>query len=173
MQSGNMRQSQQLRYLVPAMLFLAFLPVPALANIPMFWIIPLAKLEYWWTVLLAIVIEAVAIRWIFDFTWNRSAVAAMVVNFATFLLGFILYPAAGGILYPLVEPLVTRPTGGGELIGHRATLVLLLIVALLDSAVELALLRSLYKAVIVLQKALLFLLANLFTASIFFALLAR
>lgn len=165
---AHMKRSKKFGFLAPPMLLLTLAPVSALADIPMFLALPITKLTFWWTVLLAIAIEAAAIRWIFQFTWKRSTVASLTVNLATFLLGLVLYPEIGMSLYPVLEPLVTRLTGGGVFVELGVTLA---ISTLLDTAVELGLLRAVFDAGIVLRSALLFLLANVLTASIFFILI--
>jgi hypothetical protein len=137
----------------------------ALANMPMFFMIAFTKVSYWWTILLAIAIEAAAIHWIFKLPWIRAAIASVAVNVATLALGIVLYPFVGSMLYPSLAPAVTDLTGGGWFAELAATL---LGTSVIDAVVELAILMLVFKALMAWSRAALFFVANVATAGILF-----
>ena len=158
-------------YIILGLILLAFTP-PVNADMPMVLLIAFVKVEYWWVVPLAILIEMVAIRWIFEFSWwIGAAFVSLVVNLATFFLGFFLYPFIGSILYPALSPTIislTSRSGYLEL-GYVELLATLVGTSIVDTLVELVPLRFIFKAKIQFWRASLFLLANLLTTGILFA----
>jgi hypothetical protein len=160
---------QRLFYRLAAVCLLLISAAPAFANVPMAFVIPLTKYAYLWAVPIAMVIEAVAIRWIFKFTWQRSAIASVAVNVATLLLGIVIYLPVAMLLYPNLAPAIIELTGGGEDVERAATL---LGMSIIDTTLEIALLALIFKAKMMWSRAVLFLVANVATAGILFGILS-
>ena len=101
--------------ILSALVMVMALATPAMANMPMFYVIAFTKMARWpWlTIPLTLLIEAIAVRWIFQLNWKRAAIASVGVNLASGLLGFVLYPIVGMVLYHILAPTVIELTGGG------------------------------------------------------------
>lgn len=152
-----------------ALMLLLALPVPAAADMPMFPIFAAMRFSVWWTIPVALAIEAVALRLIFGLTWGRAGWMSVVINAATLALGFVLYPVAGVIAYPVLSRLVLAAVGGSPAIEFTATLVG---AALIDTGVELLLLKWPFRLAVTWRRGLLFLLANLLSAGVLLAAVA-
>jgi hypothetical protein len=149
-----------------AVLLLLMLATPALADIPMFFVIAFAKVTHWWTLPLILAIEAAALHWIFEFAWKRAVIASIIVNLVTGLLGIVVYPAVGMSLYPGLAPVVIDMTGGGTRVELGATLMG---TAVIDTLIELLLLGIIFKVDLHIKKSSQFLFVNILTAGILFA----
>lgn len=150
---------------------LALLPTLALANIPIFFVFAGVRVTLWWTILLAIAVEAVALRYFFSLTWRQAAWAAVLVNIGTALLGFVVYPIVGTLSYPLLAPVVTQTFGTGEVVEIAAYCIA---AAVIDTPIELALLAGLstaagYGIKVGWKAAAVFFVANLISAAVLFA----
>ncbi|ARE39610.1 hypothetical protein RGUI_1469 [Rhodovulum sp. P5] len=140
------------------------------ADIPMAPLIGWARLQHAWVILLAIGIEAAAIKWLFALGWRRAAVLSVVVNAVTAALGLVVYPVLGMGLYPLIAPLVLGVTYGSPAVEAGVALAF---VTLVDTAVELALLRVAFGLAAGWGRSFGFLLANALSAALLLAVLAQ
>ncbi len=73
---------------------------PALANMVWPALFLEVRLFSWWAISLGLLIEFLAIRWIFKIRWSKAVVADVAANFGSALLGIPLIPMAG-ILWEL------------------------------------------------------------------------
>ncbi|WP_135506873.1 hypothetical protein [Roseovarius aestuariivivens] len=166
-----MKRFADLQPLVLAVFLLSLIPAVALANVPIFFVFATVRVTLWWTVLVAIAIEAVVLWAVFDMPARRAGLAAILVNIGTAALGFVIYPAAGLAVYPLLAPVVSEVFGAGDIVEIAAYCVA---AAVIDTPVELALLAGLSRAAgyglrFGWQRAGAFFLANLLSAAVLFA----
>lgn len=151
----------KVRLSIFAILLLMMLTAPAFADMPMFWVFTVTKASYSLFILpIALLIEWVAIHWIFRLTWKRSAVASVVVNLVTFLFGGLLYVGVGMFLFPKI---VGAPPS------YKAFIANVAVSTIFDTAIELALLALVFKARLSFLKSSLFLITNAVTAALLFA----
>ena len=155
-----------------AMTALLVTTLPAMADVPMFFVLFELKVVFWWLIPFCIAIEAAALRWIFGLEWERAFRLSTIVNLVTLVLGSLLYvPIVYGIL-PAIAPLLELLGGAGM---SEFTLGLGLIVltpTIFDTIVEMLVLRFAFKLPIGPKAVGLFLLANLLTSSILVGALA-
>ncbi|SLN63679.1 hypothetical protein PEL8287_03482 [Roseovarius litorisediminis] len=150
---------------------LAVLPTALLANVPIFFVFAGVRVLLWWTIILAILIEAIVLWWIFDTSLRRALWAAFLINIGTTVLGFFIYPMVGTLSYPVLAPIITDVFGTGQLVELSAYCIA---AAVVDTPVELLLLAILsamagYGFKITWKTGLIFFLANLVSAGILIA----
>lgn len=147
------------------------LPTAVFANMPIFFVFAGVRITLWWTVLLAVAIEALALRYVFALTWRRALWAAFLINVGTALLGFFVYPFVGMLSFPVLAPIVTEAFGTGQAVEIAAYC---LAAAIIDTPIELALLALIsatagYRLKIGPKAVAVFFIANLVSASVLFA----
>ncbi|WP_212537429.1 hypothetical protein [Thetidibacter halocola] len=145
-------------------------PSRALADVPIFFVFAWVRVALWWTILLAIGIEALALHLLFALTWRRALWAAVLVNVGTAALGFIAYPLVGTLSYPALAPLVMQTFGTGQIVEIAAYCIA---AAIIDTPIELGLLALLSRAAgygvrIGGKAAAVFFVANLLSAAVLF-----
>ncbi len=140
----------------------ALLPGVALANVPMFLVIAFTRITFWWTIPVAIALEAVAIALIFGVRWKQAAVLSTAVNGLSAAAGFFVYPLVGMSLYPALYPAVTSIFGFGLIVEAAATFLAL---AVVDTAIELVALGFFLRRAS-LREGVQFLAVNVVTAAI-------
>lgn len=101
---------------------------------------------------------------------GRAAVLSLVVNLVTGALGALLYPFIGMALYPFIAPLVLGLSYGGAAVETGAALVL---VTLVNTGVELAVLVFVFGLGTTRLRTLGFLGANAASAALLYAVLAQ
>ncbi len=149
----------------PPILFVSILlglglPMLAYANIPMSLLIPFTKYVHWLLIPLIILIEALAIRWIFSFTWKRALFASIVVNIVSALLGVILYPLATGYLFFYPDKTST--------IGFLDFSKLVILIGIVDTMIELLVLKYAFKIYVGGKYGAYFLITNLLTTALIY-----
>ncbi|MBN2906372.1 MAG: hypothetical protein JXJ18_06680 [Rhodobacteraceae bacterium] len=140
-------------------------PSVAAADVPMAPFIGWGRIGHAWVVLLAIGIEAAALKWLFAVSWRRATVLSLVVNLVTAALGVVVYPFIGLALYPMFAPLVMELSHGGFLVEAGVALA---IVALVDWGIELGVLALVFGLDIRRARAAGFLVANVLSAALLF-----
>lgn len=120
--------------LVAVLGFCALAGAPAQANMPMLPFFAFVRLGMWWVLLLALVIETVALRYLFSMAWLRAAKVAVAVNAASMACGIVLYPLAGALGYALLEDMIVDLFGATDVVEMSA---LWLGAAVVDTFVEL------------------------------------
>ncbi len=140
----------------------ALSPGAAVANVPMFLVIAFTRITFWWTIPVAIALEAVAIALIFGVRWKQAAVLSTAVNGISAAAGFFVYPLVGMSLYPALYPAVTSIFGFGLIVEAAATFMAL---AVVDTAIELVALGVFLRRA-GLREGALFLAVNVVTAGI-------
>ena len=141
----------------------------AQANVPMLPFFVFVKIGMWWVVLIALVIETVAIRFLFSREWREAARIAVVVNTASLCFGFVLYPLAGLLGYALLEDMIVDMFGASDVVEISA---LWLGSSVVDAIVELLALRAMYAIRANPLQTLAFFLANLASAGILVVVMA-
>ena len=146
------------------------LPTAVLADVPILFVFAGVRVVFWWTILVAIAVEAVALWRFFGLSLRRAVVAAVVVNIGTALMGFVVYPLVGMMSYPVLAPLVTNVFGTGRIVEVAAYCIA---AAVVDTPIELGLLVLLsavagYGVKIGRKAAAVFFLANLISAAVLF-----
>lgn len=97
-------------------------PAPAFADVPMFLVLALTRVTYWWTIPFVLIIEAVALRYIFRIDdWTEALWLSVKVNAISALAGVFVYPMVGMALYPALYPVVTETFGFGPYVEASAT----------------------------------------------------
>ncbi len=142
------------------------LPQPAMANIPMWPFLGLVHLSFWWFLPMDVVIEAVAIRLLFDVPWKRSVWLSLAINAATFALGFVLYPPSGFVLYQIFAPVIASVFGVNRLVEGTA---IAFGAGLIDATIELFLLKRAFSMRLNWHRVGGLLFANFLTAAILVA----
>ncbi|WP_397542721.1 hypothetical protein [Roseovarius salis] len=104
-----------------------------------------------------------ALRVLFGLEWPRAARLAIFVNLISMFGGIVIYPVAGLVLYPLLEPLVVMVFGRGDMVEFSSYA---LGVGVVDTGVELVALASFFGVAVRWRSGLGFLLANLLTAAL-------
>lgn len=136
---------------------------PAAANVPMAPFFAFVKLGFWWVILLALLIETVALRYLFRMPWVPAAVAAVSINVISLICGLALYPLAAVFGYALLEDMIVDLFGAGDLVEISA---LWIGAACVDTGVELLALRLIFAKRRTFARVSGFLLANLASAGI-------
>lgn len=149
---------------------LCVIAAPAMANVPMLPFFAFVRMSMWWVILLALVIETVALRLLFALDWQRAARLALFVNAISLACGVVLYPLAGALGYALLEDWIVAVFGATDRIELSA---LVIGAAFVDTAVELVALRWVWSIRANWWRGLGFLLANLLSAGILVAVMAR
>ncbi len=129
----------------------------ARADIPMFLVISMLKFNAFPILVIVILIEAIALQRIYAFGAKVSVMTSILANGFSLILGIILYPVLGGLLYPFVAPLVLATIGGSAAIELIVTLIG---VSIVDTVIELPFIARLRKVRITLRAAAVFLAAN-------------
>lgn len=134
-------------------LFAATLPTGALADIPMVFLYGYGRYVYIPIVLIA---EWLVLRFFFELSWGKAAVASVTVNAITYAIGVIASVLAG-IFW-------ARPLSA---LSFDAQFTLLLLgFALLDTAIELVVLASGFKCALGKWRILIWFIANLATTGV-------
>lgn len=142
---------------------------PAAANVPMLPFFAFVKLEMWWVILLALLIETVALRYLFGMEWRFSVKAAVILNAASLACGIVLYPIAGALGYALLEDMIVDIFGATNFVEVSA---LWIGAAVIDTVVELIALWWIFSRRSNFWQAFGFLIANLASAGILVAVMA-
>lgn len=142
---------------------------PAVANVPMLPFLAFVKLGMWWVLLLALLFETVALRYLFGLGWLRAATAAVIVNAISLLCGVLLYPLAGVLGYALLEDMVVDLFGATDLVEMSA---LWIGAAVVDTIVELLALYWILSLRSDVFRGIGFLIANLASAGVLVAVMA-
>ena len=116
------------------------LPVVATANMPLDWAIGAAGIP---TIPFVVVVEWLFLWWLFDLSPTRALLASVVVNLATYIIGYMTVPQWGIVLFDDEFIEVLERMAEGEAIAVAFGLAALL--TALDALVELALLRYGFK----------------------------
>ena len=132
-------------------------PSMALADVPMFVVVSLLKLNAFPLLALVVLIEAVALRWIYPAPWGRSIRTALYANAFSMAVGLLAYPLVGAILYPVLAPLVLGHFGVNTSVEIVATL---LVVSVVDTVIELPFVAAYRKVRITVRAIAIFLAAN-------------
>ncbi|WP_137699846.1 hypothetical protein [Marimonas lutisalis] len=135
---------------------------PAMADIPMTWVIGILKFGAWPVLLLIVLIEAVALALACGLRAGRAVRLSLYANLFTAALGVVLYPPFAGVIYPLFQAALPGSVAQGwsmEWIITRAAGVTLLF-TVIDTALELPFLAHVGKLRITLKAAALYFLAN-------------
>lgn len=136
--------------------FLAF-PSMALADVPMFVVVSLLKLNAFPLLALVVLIEAGALRWIYPASWGHSLRTSIYANGFSMAVGLLAYPLVGAILYPVLAPLVLGHFGVNTSAEIVATL---LVVSAVDTVIELPFVAGYRKVRISVRAVAIFLVAN-------------
>ena len=142
---------------------------PASANVPMLPFFAFVRMSMWWVILLALLIETVALRYLFGMPWPRAVRLALIVNAISLLCGIVLYPLAGLLGYALLEDMIVDIFGATNLVEFSA---LLLGAAVVDTVVELFALWWIWSVRSSFMKGFGFLIANLASAGVLVAVMA-
>ena len=137
------------------------LPVVALANVPMALVYGIERYIY---IPIVLIVEWLVLKFFFGFSWGKAATASITVNAITYVIGFFAFPLLGFFVYqtPLIDLIGVFITQGslGELI------LIMLVAALVDTAIELSVLKAGFKRLLNKRRVIVWLLANLATAAI-------
>jgi len=154
---------QPRRYYFPPIVFAlsAVAANPAWANMPMAPFFAFVKVSMWWVILLALLIETVALRYLFRMEWQPAAIASFFVNGISLLCGFFLYPLAAAMGYSVLEDMIVDLFGADAVVEVSA---LWLGASVVDTCVELLALRMIFSLRSNFGQGVGFLLANLLSA---------
>lgn len=138
---------------------------------PIFFVFASVKVTFWWTVVLAIGIEAVALWYLFGLSPRQAVWASLLINTGTALLGILVYPLIGALSYPVLAPLVSETFGQSMTVELAAYCIA---AAVIDTPLELILLarlstRAQYGLSIGLKAVGVFFFANLISAGVLLA----
>ena len=142
------------------------LPSTANANMPLDWAIEAAGLP---TIPFVVAVEWLFLWWLFDLSATRAFLASIVVNLATYIIGFMTVPQWGIVLFDDVFIDALERMADGEAIALAFGLAALLTV--LDALVELGLLRYGFKQKMTCQRVIGWTLVNFATVAGLFAMM--
>lgn len=156
---------------VICLMFLAgvFAATSAAANVPMLPFFALVRLSMWWLILLAVLIEAAALRWFFAVSWRDAAWLSVAVNAISLGCGVLLYPLVGAFGYAALGDWVVQTFGAGSTVELMSLSVG---AAVVDAIVELTALRIIWGIRANPGQALAFLAANLMSAGLLIGVMA-
>ncbi|MBS0126420.1 hypothetical protein [Thetidibacter halocola] len=135
----------------------AGMATPAAADVPMVFMVALFKVSSIPGILAVLLIEGLALRWIFGFDTPLAMRTAFYANAVSFGVGLLLYPMIGAALYPVLAPIVMKAYGAAALAELAITLGALVI---LDTLIELPFIGRLRKVRLGLRAWAGFFLAN-------------
>lgn len=157
------------RRLLPCLALGAIFAGPAWANVPMLPFFAFIRLALWWVVLLALLIESVALRLLFGMNWRQAVRAALILNAISLGCGVFLYPLAGLLGYALLEDMIVDLFGASDFVEMSA---LWIGASVVDTIVELSALSLFWSLSIDFKRGFGFLIANLASASVLIAVMA-
>jgi hypothetical protein len=156
---GRKKLYSQKRAIVSAAILAGFFTcvwVPkAHADVPFTFIFLYGKLTYWWVIVIGLAIEATFLHKFFEMSWKKATVAALIINVASTLLGFVGLP----LIFIPVSPLEPPET-------IVALIIIIAYLAVVDNLIELSLLRLAFRIKLSLRRFLIFLLANAITGAL-------
>jgi hypothetical protein len=135
---------------------LALSTTAAYANMPMLFVLFVVPSTMWWTILVAIGIETAALIILFTMSWRRAIIASALINTVALVFAYFFYFIP---LYPIM----------GWIIRHGSTIAFVGILVgpiIIDTAIELAFLRTLFVERLGWRRATGFFLANLMGAAV-------
>ena len=152
-----MRKLQQ----TVAILAVITFPVVVLANMPMVLMYGIGRYTF---IPIVLIVEWLVLKFFFEFSWGKAATASITVNATTYVIGIFAFPLLGSIVYrtTLIDLIGRFITQGslGEL------LLIMLVAALVDTAIELSVLKVGFKRLLNKRRVIVWLMANLATAAI-------
>nr|WP_321249683.1 hypothetical protein [uncultured Ruegeria sp.] len=159
------------RYHVPLVLIAlsALTAGPAWANVPMAPFFALIKVSLWWVILLALLIETVALQYLFRMEWKLAAKAALAINVISLFCGLVLYPLMAVLGYALLEDMIVDLFGSSGFVEISA---LWIGASIVDSGVELCALKLFFSRRSSLSQGFGFLIANLASAGVLVGVMA-
>lgn len=135
---------------------LALSTTAAYANMPILFVLFAAPGTMWWTIFVAIGIETAALMILFTMSWRRAIIASASINTVALVFAYFFYFIP---LYPLL----------GWIIWHGSTIAFVGIMVgpiIIDTAIEIAFLRTLFVERLGWRRATGFFLANLMGAAV-------
>ncbi len=150
---------------LPLMIFLLWFvaPGPAWANVSMAPFFSFVKIAYWWVILLALLIETAALRYLFRMDWTSAAMAALSINVISLLCGLTFYPLVAALGYALLEEMIVDLFGASD---HVEISALWIGAAFVDTWVELLALKWIFSRRSSFGQGFFFMLANLASAGV-------
>lgn len=150
-----MRHLQKTAVLITAIA----LPVVVLADMPMALFYGISRI---FVIPIVLIVEWIVLAYFFDFTWGRAAIASLAVNAVTYIVGIFAFPILGMMVYgsPLID-LIGKFIIAGS---YGEYLFILFVAALVDTAIELSILKGGFKRTLDKRRVIIWFLANLATA---------
>ena len=140
---------------ISASLFTCIWASTAYADVPFTLVFFYGKLTHWWVLVIGLAIEAIFLRKFFEMGWKKALTAALLINIASTLVGFIGFPFIFIPVLPLEPPQTII-----------ALIIIIAYFALLDNLIELFLIRLVFRIKLSLRRFLIFLLANTITGAL-------
>jgi hypothetical protein len=125
------------------------------ADVPFTLIFLYGKFTHWWVMVIGLAIEATFLHEFFEMSWKKAPTAALIINVASTLLGFVGLP----LIFIPVSPLEPPET-------IVALIIIIAYLAVVDNLIELSLLRLAFRIKLSLRRFLIFLLANAITGAL-------
>ena len=113
---------------------------------------------------IVLIVEWLILKYFFEFSWGKAAVASITVNAITYVIGIFAFPALGMFVYqtPLID-LIGKFISQGSL---GEILLIMLVAAFIDTAIELSILRVGFKRLLNKRRVIIWLMANLATVTL-------
>jgi hypothetical protein len=144
---------------------LALLCIPLVASANLTWpaLYVSEGIRAWWVIAAGLVVEWVAIKWLFRLSIWRTTLVDVAANAVSALLGLVLIPVAG-IVYEYVLGSILHWAFSWNTFSHVGWVVNAVLAATVNVAIELLVMRSLFKLPLSRRAKWVLFAANLVTA---------